>query len=84
MAVTIRLMRFGKRGFATYRIVALDKRKKRDGAYLEKIGTYNPHSEPSLIVDQDKLSNWMKKGAMLSEGIQKLMSKIKKSNTVKK
>lgn len=77
MAVTIRLMRFGKRGFATYRIVALDKRKKRDGAYLDKIGTYNPHIEQPFNVDYVKLNSWMKKGAQLSEGIQKLLRKIK-------
>ncbi len=81
MAVTVRLMKFGKRAYPTYRIVALDKRKKRDGSYLEKIGTYNPHVEPMLIVDHAKLDAWVKKGAILSEGIRKLMSKINKTRT---
>jgi len=72
-------MKFGKRGYPTYRIVALDKRKKRDGSYIEKIGTYNPHVEPMLIVDHTKLDAWIKKGAILSEGITKLMSKINRT-----
>lgn len=77
MPVTIRLMRFGKRGFATYRVVALDKRKKRDGSYIEKVGTYNPHAENPFSIDHEKLNAWIKKGAVLSEGIQKLLKKIK-------
>lgn len=82
MPVTIRLMRFGKRGYATYRIVALDKRKKRDGSYIEKVGTYNPHAETPFVIDSEKLNAWLKKGAVLSEGMQKLMKKI--SEVIKK
>lgn len=82
MPVTIRLMRFGKRGYATYRIVALDKRKKRDGSYIEKVGTYNPHAPSPFVIDGEKLNYWLKKGAVLSEGVQKLMKKIKAAMTV--
>lgn len=78
MAATIRLMKFGKRGYPTYRIVVLDKRKKRDGSYLVKVGTYNPHSEPaSLIIDDAKLQEWLKKGAQLSEGMRKILKNRK-------
>lgn len=76
MPVMIRLRRVGKRGFAQYRVVVVDKHKKRDGAYIEKIGTYNPHMEKdTLSIDQEKLKNWVSKGAQLSEGLQKLMKK---------
>ena len=74
MSATIRLMKFGKRGYPTYRIVVLDKRKKRDGSYLEKVGTYNPHTEPvTLSIDEAKLQEWLKKGAQVSEGMRKLL-----------
>lgn len=78
MPATIRLMKFGKRGFPTYRIVVLDKRKKRDGSYLAKVGTYNPHSEPAtLAIDDAKLQEWLKKGAQVSEGMRKLLKNRK-------
>ncbi len=78
MAATIRLMKFGKRSYPTYRVVVLDKRKKRDGSYLEKVGTYNPHTEPAtLIIDDAKLQEWLKKGAQLSEGMHKLLKNRK-------
>lgn len=74
MSVTIRLMRFGKKGYSVYRIVALDKRKKPVGGYLEKIGTYNPMRDPAeLIIDQNLLDKWIKNGAVLSEGIRKIL-----------
>ncbi len=79
MAVTLRLMRFGKKGEALYRIVALDKRKKRDGEYLEKIGTYNPQTQPQTIeINQEKFDSWIKKGAEVSEGLQRLLKKKRK------
>lgn len=78
MSATIRLMKFGKRSFPTYRIVVLDKRKKRDGSYLEKVGTYNPHTEPAtLIIDDVKLEGWLKKGAQVSEGMRRLLKNRK-------
>jgi len=81
MAATIRLMRFGKRGYATYRIVVLDKRKKRDGAYIEKIGTYNPQVKPSAIqINEERFSYWTSKGALISEGMQKLLKYKKRQS----
>jgi small subunit ribosomal protein S16 len=74
MPATIRLMKFGKRGYQTFRVVVLDKRKKRDGSYLEKVGQYNPHTEPAtLTLDQPKFDAWVKKGAVISEGMRKLL-----------
>ncbi len=78
MSATIRLMKFGKRGYPTYRIVVLDKRKKRDGSYIEKVGTYNPHTEPAtFIVDNVKLQEWLKKGAQVSNSLRKLLKNHK-------
>lgn len=78
MAVTIRLMRFGKKSRPSYRVVVLDKRKKRDGAYLEKIGFYNPMTQPATLqIDKNKFKDWIKKGAQTSEGIRKLLKKFK-------
>lgn len=72
-------MRFGKRKQPTYRIVAIDKRKKRDGSYIEKVGFYNPMTEPATVtIDQTKFDSWVSKGAELSEGMRKLL-KHKKS-----
>jgi small subunit ribosomal protein S16 len=78
MAVTIRLMRFGKRHYPTYRIVALDKRRKRDGSYIEKIGTYNPMVEPMVLeINEERMSYWTNNGALISEGMRKLLKKSK-------
>ncbi len=78
MAVTLRLMKFGKKGYPTYRIVAIDKRKKRDGSYIEKIGVYNPMIEPAnLEINNERLQYWQSKGAEISEGLRKLLKNRK-------
>lgn len=75
MSVALRLMRFGKKGYPTYRIVALDKRSKRDGYYIEKVGLYNPMNEANrLTVDEARFNYWVGQGAVVSEGIRKLFS----------
>ena len=79
MAVAIRLMRFGKKGNPSYRIVVLDKRQKRDGAYIEKIGIYQPMHEPGKVeIIKDRFEYWTSRGAQLSEGITKLLKAKKK------
>lgn len=79
MPATIRLMKFGKRGNPTYRIVVLDKRAKRDGAYIEKIGTYNPHTDPAeIVMNNETFNKWNKRGAVISDGVRKLLKYQKK------
>ncbi len=74
MAVTIRLMRFGKPKTPFYRIVVLDKRKKRDGAYIEKIGQYDPLKNPyELSLSKSRFDYWKSVGAQMSEGLAKLI-----------
>lgn len=81
MAVAIRLMRFGKKGDPSYRIVVLDKRAKRDGAYIEKIGTYQPMTEPGkLELIKERFEYWTSRGAQLSEGMTKLLKSKKNVN----
>ena len=74
MAVKIRLTRMGKKKQPTYRIVVVDSRKPRDGAYIEQIGRYDPRQEPSLIeIDNDRALDWLQKGAQPTERAQKLL-----------
>ena len=62
-------MRIGATKRPFYRVVAVDERKKRTGEYLELLGTYNPLTEPKeIILKQDKIDEWIKKGAVLSDG----------------
>ena len=64
MAVKIRLQRHGKKGKPFYWIVAADARSKRDGKYLEKLGTYDPNQQPASIeLDFDSALSWLGKGA---------------------
>ncbi len=74
MPVKIRLMRIGTKHRPFYRIVAVDERRKRTGGYLELIGTYNPLTNPKDIrVNQEKLEEWKKKGAVLSHGFLRIL-----------
>ncbi|MCL4375009.1 30S ribosomal protein S16 [Patescibacteria group bacterium] len=76
MAVAIKLSLFGKRGYKTYRLVVMDKRINRDGRYLERIGIYNPNTNPAtLTYDKDRLRYWLDRGAQVSAGVQKLLVK---------
>lgn len=82
MAVTVRLYRIGKKHSPAYRIVAVHKREKCDGAYIEEIGTYNPMANPhTLTIKNDRFDYWIKNGAIISEGMQKILHSQKKSKT---
>lgn len=73
MPAAIKLMRLGKKGNPSYRIVVVDKRKKRNTNYKDLIGFYDPTANPVVLkVNKDKLIGWLKKGAVASEGIVKL------------
>lgn len=76
MPVKIRLMRIGSRKRPFYRVVAVDERKKRTGGYLELLGTYNPLTQPKeIILKQDRIDDWIKKGAVLSDGFLRIIGK---------
>ena len=77
MAVKIRLQRHGKKGKPFYWVVAADARTKRDGRYLEKIGTYNPNTNPATIdISVDRAVDWLQKGAQPSDTARNLLSEI--------
>lgn len=76
MAVKIRLMRIGAKKRPFYRVVAVDEHKKRTGAYIELLGTYNPLTDPKeIILKQDRIDDWVKKGAVLSDGFLRVIGK---------
>ena len=80
MSVAIRLMRFGKKHRPFYRIVVIDKRRKRESKYIEKLGIYDPMQEPAKIeINKERLDYWLSRGAQISEGIRKLWKRIKRS-----
>ena len=76
MAVRIRLQRHGKKGKPFYWIVAADSRSKRDGKYLEKIGTYDPNVNPPIVdLDIDATVKWMQFGAQPSDTARNIISR---------
>ncbi|MFH1842833.1 MAG: 30S ribosomal protein S16 [bacterium] len=67
MAATIRLTRMGKKKRPFYRLVVLDSRKRRDGAYLANLGYYNPFVDPFEVnLHDEEIIDWLRKGATLS------------------
>ncbi len=78
MAVHIRLQRKGNTHRPFYHLVACDHRAARDGKFLEKLGYYNPNTEPSTMeINPERVRYWYGKGAQLSGQVSKLV-KIKK------
>jgi small subunit ribosomal protein S16 len=75
MPVKIRLQRHGKKGKPFYWVVAADARAKRDGRYLEKLGTYNPNSNPATVdLNIDHAVSWLEKGAQPTDTARTLLS----------
>lgn len=74
MPVKIRLAQRGKKKNRTYRVVVADSRSPRDGKFIEDLGFYNPHHNPSTVeIDVEKAVSWLDKGAQPSERAQKLL-----------
>jgi len=75
MPVKIRLQRHGKKAAAFYHIVIADGRAPRDGKFIEKIGTYNPTTNPaSISIDSDKALTWLGKGAQPTDTCRAILS----------
>jgi small subunit ribosomal protein S16 len=75
MPVKIRLQRHGKKGKPFYWIVAADSRAKRDGRYLDKLGTYNPNTNPaSITLNLEDTLTWLEKGAQPTDTARTLLS----------
>ena len=75
MATRIRLQRHGRKGKPVYNIVVADQRAPRDGKFIEKLGIYNPNTNPATInIDFDSTLNWMMKGAQPSNTARTILS----------
>ena len=75
MAVKIRLARRGRKKAATYDIVVADARAPRDGRFIEKLGTYNPNTNPATInYDADRAFYWMMTGAQPTDTVRAMLS----------
>lgn len=75
MSVKIRLQRHGKKGKPFYWIVAADARSKRDGKYLEKLGIYNPNTNPATVeLNLDKAVQWLHNGAQPTDTARAILS----------
>ena len=67
-------MRMGKKKQPTYRVVAADSRKARNGRIIEAVGFYDPRRDPSVIqIDNDKAVGWLRNGAQPTERVEKLL-----------
>ena len=76
MAVTLRLARHGRKKRPFYRIVAADSQMKRDGRYLEQLGTLNPLTDPPTIeLSQERVKHWIGVGAKTSDTMSKVIEK---------
>lgn len=75
MSVKIRLQRHGKKAAAFFHIVIADGRAPRDGKFIEKIGTYNPTTNPATInLDNDKALSWLNNGAQPTDTCRAILS----------
>lgn len=76
MAVKLRLLRMGAKRKPFYRIVAADSRVKRDGKYIELVGTYNPVVDPAEInINEEVALKWLKDGAIPTDTVKSLFNK---------
>jgi len=77
----IKLSRFGKRGQPFYRIIVAEAKSKRDGKYVDLLGTYNPLSQAAQNkLDQKKYQDWLNKGAQPTDTVRGLFKKASKGN----
>jgi small subunit ribosomal protein S16 len=75
MAVKIRLSKRGRKKLALYDIVVADQRAPRDGRFIEKVGNYNPNTNPSTVVlQEDKIVQWLFNGAQPTDTVKNILS----------
>ncbi len=75
MAVRIRLQRHGRKKRPFYRLVAADARAQRDGVFLERLGHYNPMTDPAdVFIDEEKALKWLRRGAQPSDTAKRLLN----------
>ena len=78
--VTLRLKREGTKDRPYYRVVATDSRSRRDGRFIEAVGTYDPmRTEDNYKLDLDKIDGWVANGAQMSDTVRSLIKKARKA-----
>jgi len=76
VAVVLRLARLGKHKSPAYRVVATDKQNKRDGRFLEVVGTYNPLTSPAQVkLKEDRVKHWLGVGALPTDVVRSLIKR---------
>ena len=75
MAVKLRLKRMGAKKRPFYRIVAIDSRNKRDGEYIELVGTYSPLEDNKVNIDEEVALKWLRNGATPTDTVKNIFSK---------
>lgn len=77
--LAIRLMRMGAKKKPFYRVIVKEARSKRDGAYLENVGTYDPTRNPAAVsLNLDRVDYWISQGAKPTETVRRLINSTKK------
>ena len=78
--LAIKLLRTGAKKRPSYRIVVKEKQSKRDGAYLENLGTYNPTRQPAEVkLKAERVQYWIKKGAQPTDTVRRLIKQAAKA-----
>ncbi len=81
MATVIRLQRGGRKKRPFYSVVVMDKRNRRDGAFIEKIGYYDPCREPDVIeLNLERVKAWTDEGAQVSPRVASLIKLVEKTD----
>lgn len=79
MSISIRLKKMGKKDQPFYRVVVADTLKKREGAYIENLGWYNPLQQgDNYLLKQDRIDYWVSQGARVSDTVKSLVRKNRK------
>jgi small subunit ribosomal protein S16 len=79
MAVKMRLTRIGKKHAPFYRVIVTDGRNARDGKIIENVGTYDALKGDLVQFHADRVEHWISQGAVLTDSVQKLYAKYKKT-----
>ena len=75
--VKMRLQRVGAKNRPSYRVVVIDSRAPRDGAYIQRIGHYDPLTDPeTVVIDKEPALKWLQQGAQPSQAVARLLSKL--------
>jgi small subunit ribosomal protein S16 len=83
MATVLRLQRFGTHKRPFYRMVVTDSRARRDGRYIELLGTYDPMTEPNIIdVNLERIDHWVGLGAKPSESVASLIKRVREGRAI--